>query len=67
MKKIYSELEEVTSNCKYWKHYQYINNEKRSLSFDILRGRDDILSCNHIHLFDKESECSIMSREYGNK
>jgi len=53
MRELYNELEMVTANCKYWKHYQFINGKKRSLSLDISRERDDIMNCNHIHLLDR--------------
>lgn len=63
MKEIYEELEEASANCKYIKHYQYINKVRRSLVLDITTKRDDILNCNHIRFSSssntKESGISL--------
>lgn len=50
MKEFYEELEEAGANCKYIKHYQYINKIRRSLVLDITNKREDMLNCNHIRL-----------------
>ncbi len=57
IKEIYSALEKATASCKYWKHYQCIGKKRRSLNLDIIRESDDLMNCNHIHLFDKASSC----------
>ena len=60
MEKYYRELEIASANCKYIKHYQYINKIRRSLVLDVTNKRRDILNCNHIHFSER-----VNSKESG--
>ena len=44
MKEFYVELEEASANCKYIKHYQYINKIRRSLVLDITNNLKTVKS-----------------------
>ena len=50
MRALYEQMEKVTANCKYYKHYQYMNGRNVSLK-NILNNTPDVLSLTEDKLF----------------